>query len=214
MVAILGLLIVIFLIFAGGYNRNISYSDFSIYPLVFSIFGDFTGYALIKVLVHLIAFFGMCKFLRNYYANKNDEEFIIITSLCFALLPFVPAYGLFIAGIPIALNTFLNFRNKNYSILDWFILVILCFFGVFILSFLFVLIIFFGILVYDLITQKKINLSLASSLFIFSLLFIIFEYRLFYHSFTLDTDTIRIGNDTFSQTHLFKISELKTNLKI
>ena len=128
--------------FGNGYSRNLFYSDFSIYPLVFSIFDEFVGYVFIKVIIHLIAFFGMYKFLKNYYAKKNDEEFIIISSLCFALLPFVPMYGLSIAGIPLALNTFLNFRNKNYSILDWFVLFILSFFWLF-HSFIFVCINYF-----------------------------------------------------------------------
>ena len=35
----------------------------------------------------------------------------------------------------------------------------------------------------------------------------------FYHSFTLDIDTTRIGNENYDSTNLLKIAELKTNFK-
>ena len=42
--------------FGNGYSRNLFYNDFSIYPLVFSIFDEFVGYIFIKVIIHLILF--------------------------------------------------------------------------------------------------------------------------------------------------------------
>ena len=89
--------------FGDGYDRNLLFSDLTIYPLFFYLFGDFNAYVLIKLLIHFIAFLGMYKLLENHFFEKNHYDLIIFSSLCFSILPFIPVYGLSIAGVPFGL---------------------------------------------------------------------------------------------------------------
>ena len=155
----------------------------------------------------------MYQLLKNHLSGRKDHNLLVFTSLCFALLPFVPVYGLSIAGVPLAINAFLNFRNNKNGLKDWLVLFILHIYGSFLLSFLFITFIFFGVLIFDYFKSHKLNKKLFLSLMFFSLLFILFQYRLFYVFLFETIESSRINNNTISTSYLYTLSNFKSFIK-
>ena len=137
----------------NGVPRGIFGSEFNLLMWLYVFFDPFIAYAINEFLVHIIAFFGMVLLLKNYFiSTKNNSRNLIIysTATLFAMLPFWSVASLGIAGQPLALYAFLNFRNKSSHYYDWLILFIVPFYSDFVRSFFFFLCFIFIIYFYDL----------------------------------------------------------------
>jgi len=123
-----------------------------------------------------------------------------MVALTFALLPFYSSCGLSIAGLPLALYAFLNFRQGRHSIKDWLILLSIPLYSSFVLSFAFFLFAIFVFWLYDLLVSKKANYIFLLAIFAMALVFLIVEYRLVYSMF-LDSGFIsqRVEYEPFSR---------------
>lgn len=164
--------------FMGGTPRISFGSEFNFILWLYYFFEPFLAYVINIFLIHLIAFLGMYLLLKKYIFNSSEQYFyLLLISLLFALLPFWPSGGLSVAGLPIATYSFLNFRNRTQSKYDFLILFLIPFYSSLVLSFMFYISLLFMFWIYDFIQGKR-NYIFLASIFIFSLLYLLVEYRL------------------------------------
>jgi hypothetical protein len=167
-----------------GLPRNSFPSEFNFIVLFFYLFPPFIAYALNLTLMHFVAFFGMYLLLSTHFIRKQELDYIAIgAALCFALLPFWPFGGLSIAGMPLALYSFLNIRRGFFSYKDWIVIGILPFYSSFVLSFVFFLTLMGLIWLFDVIWNKKWNPYFIGAIILMSLIFLVVDYRLVYSMF-------------------------------
>ncbi len=91
-------------------------SGYNVLTWLFMLLPPLLAYAVNDLLVRLAALFGMVLLLRHHIfkAEINDRYFLIVgAASCFALLPFYPAGGVSVAGIPMLLYAFLNLLEIN-----------------------------------------------------------------------------------------------------
>ena len=167
---------------------RVSYpGEFSFIFILYSIFEPFTAYIINEFFIHVIAFLGMFLLVNKYIFTSSKSGwqyfYIFVPTITFALLPFWTHGGLSVAGQPIVLYAFLNFRHNNYSLKDWLILIVIPFYSSLILSFIFFLFTMGMLWVYDFLTKKKINWSFLSALVLMSGMYLLVEYRLVYEMF-------------------------------
>jgi uncharacterized membrane protein len=169
----------------GGLPRNTFGSEFQGVVWLFSLFPPFPAYALNLALIHFVAFVGMYLLLsRHVIGNEKDRDFIIVGgALAFALLPFWPFGGLSVAGMPLALYTFLNIRNRSFHITDWIILGLIPIYASFPLSFVFFLSVIGLIWFVDLLIKRDTNPVFFFSIFFMTGIFLLIENRLIYDMF-------------------------------
>lgn len=173
-----------------GLPRSSLPEELNFVTLSFFSLPAYAAYALNIGIMHIVAFFGMYLLLKKHFLKEKSNEIIAIgVSLCFALLPFWPLGGLTIAGLPLALFSFLNIRAKNATKTDWVATAILPFFCLFTYSFVFFLFGMFLLWAYDFWKQKKANLLFLAAILLMSGIFLIVEYRLVY-SMLLSQDFI------------------------
>jgi len=180
----------------NGLPRSIYHSELSIMILLFSAFGVFYGYVVNQLLIKIIAFAGMYLFLRHHVFNEKYEEnsaIVILSSLCFSLIPFYPTGSGSVAGIPLILYAFSNILvTYRFKAVDLIIIILFPFYSSLILSGFFVVIAVTAAGVVIAIKQKRINYSLILSLIIISSAYLIREYRLVLYSLSHQFVTHRI----------------------
>ena len=176
----------------GGIERAFLKSEFQFPLLIYKIFPIKIAYAVIRVLMHLVAFIGMYFFLMRYIFSEKDIGLISILSLSYATLPFFTNGFLTIAGQPILLYCLLNIFNKKSSAFDWIVVALFPFFSSLVLgNFFFLFFISFGCLI-NFLLKKEINWKIIIALILFGLTTIIVEYRLFIIQFSGQWETARI----------------------
>jgi hypothetical protein len=168
----------------NGLNRNLYGSEFSVILWLHYFFDSFKATLINQVLIRVIAFWGILSLLKNYFLDTKHSKIILFTSsLCFALLPFYPPAGLTVAGQPLALNAFLNIRNRRHSSKDWLALSLIPFYSSFVLGFVFFLFGVFLLWFFDLCTIKRKNLTFLLSIIVMVSVYLLIEYRLIYTLF-------------------------------
>ena len=156
-------------------------SEFSLWVLLYSLLPPLYAYLTGLTIAHIIGFMGMYLLLKRHFIPEPENEYIaILVSLCFALLPYLPMTGISVAGQPLALFAFLNFRKREQTIRDWLILLGIPFFSSFILSFFFFLTMVGFIWLHDLIKKRDANPKFFLAILFMTLVFVGVEYRLFY----------------------------------
>jgi hypothetical protein len=160
--------------------RIVMGTEFSLWVLLYSLLPPLYAYLTGMAIAHIIGFTGMYLLLKRHFIPEVENDYInILVSLCFALLPYFPIAGISVAGQPLALLAFLNFRCRQQTIKDWLILLGIPFFSSFILSFLFFISIMGFIWLYDLINRKDANPKFLLSIVFMTIVFIGVEYRQF-----------------------------------
>ncbi|MCF0071007.1 DUF6044 family protein [Dyadobacter sp. CY261] len=138
--------------FMGGVPKFTLVSTYNIYYWLNLVLPTFEAYQLYGIFISGIALTGMWLLCRRHL-NLNEPASAFI-ALSFAFTPFLPTWGLSIAGQPLLLFTILNLRRPKPATWNWLILAAFPFTsnfqsaGVFILSALALLI------VHD-VTRKK-----------------------------------------------------------
>jgi hypothetical protein len=158
-------------------------SGFNVLTWLFMIFPPFTAYALNDLLVRLVAVLGMVLLLRKYIIKPGQEghHWIIIgAAVCFALLPFYPAGGISIAGIPLLLYSFLNIRSQEGKPGDFLAIFIFPFYSKLALAGLFIAIALFFLLIIDWVRNKKINLPYLGGLALLTFIYCFTHFHLLY----------------------------------
>jgi hypothetical protein len=157
---------------------------FSLRFWLFYFFNPYVAHVIGQILVRVLAFVGMLLLIKHHFVqDKNDNLVVFGVALTFSLLPYYPPAGLSVAGQPLALYAFLNFRNKQQSLKDWLILILIPFYASLVLSFLFFIIAVSVLWLYDLIVQRKLNYQFLAAIAVMAGLFVFVEYRLFYAVF-------------------------------
>lgn len=170
--------------FLNGIPRNVMGTELNFNLWLYAIFNPFKAYVINIILMHSIAFIGMYALLKEHFLKKNEDTIIITgVALCFSILPFFPFGGLTVAGLPLALYAFLNFRSKKSTKVDWILLFLIPFYSSFYASFIFFLFLMGVLWLYDFIRTKKCNFNFLFSIIFMTLIFLIVEYRLIYNMF-------------------------------
>lgn len=158
-------------------------SGFNVMTWLFMIFPPFMAYALNELLVRLIAFFGMVLFLKEYVipGGKEERYFLVIgVGICFACLPFYPAAGISIAGIPLLLVAFLNILKRKYRYVDFVVIMGFPFYSKLALAGLFIAVVLFIIFVVDGVRRRAINWVYLGGLGVLTVLYVFTHFHLVY----------------------------------
>ncbi|ANQ50229.1 hypothetical protein MY04_2861 [Flammeovirga sp. MY04] len=148
-------------------------SKYSLYILIFKVFGMYWGYIFCRLLMSFVAFFGLYYLLKRYFIKEKKDTIIIqFTAFLFSILPFW-SYTLDIAGVPLFFFILLNFRTSQITHYDYILLIFLGFTTSPVLTGFFVLVIFTFILFFDLFKSKNINKNLFVGLLILSITYIV-----------------------------------------
>lgn len=153
--------------FIDGLPLNGVDSGYNVFTWLLMLFPPFVAYIINDLLIRVVAFAGMVLLLKKYIICPNEKKhhFIIIgASLCFALLPFYPAGGLSIAGLPLLLFGFLNILNHEKRITDFLIIFLFPFYSKLALAGFFIVIVLSILFVFDCLKRRKINPYLAGAL--------------------------------------------------
>ena len=164
----------------GGVPRSSVFGTYDISLLWFSFFGMYWGYVVNKIIMGLVAFWGMFKLLSKYLNSGGLNNFILVgVSLMFAVLPFW-SFTLSVAGMPAVLYAFLNLRSPHPSRLNWFIIGLMPWYSSLVLSGFFMVIILGLIWVFDGIRSKKVNGLFLAGLILFGCMYVLSHIPLFY----------------------------------
>ncbi|MGE5340279.1 MAG: DUF6044 family protein [Candidatus Omnitrophota bacterium] len=158
-------------------------SGYNVMTWLFMILPAFWAYALNELLVRLIALLGMIWLLRKYIIQDKTGEYNFITfgaAVCFALLPFYPAGGISVAGIPLLLTAFLNIRNRESTLTDFLIILAFPFYSKLALAGFFIAVTLFVLFVVDWITKRKINFPYLGGLALLTVTYCFTHFHLLY----------------------------------
>ena len=180
-------------------------SGYNVMTWLFILFPPFTAYALNDLLVRLIAFFGMYLVLSRYFIPTREERLlpiIIGVSLCFSFIPFYPASGISVAGIPLLLYAFLNLLTHRWRFADYAIIVFFPFYSKLALAGFFIAVALFFIFLVHWIKRKKFHFPYFIGLVVLTLVYCFTHFHLLYSfldpSFTSHREEIRpLGIDTW-----------------
>ncbi len=158
--------------------------DFSLRFWIYYFFDPYIAIIIGQIIIRLTAFIGMYLLISRFLIKDNKYQFLACgAALTFSLLPFYPSIGVSVAGQPLVLYSFLNFRENKQKIRDWIIIILIPFYSSFVLSFIFFLIIIFGLWIYDLIKHKRISIFFLISIAVMTLSYVLVNYRLFFKFF-------------------------------
>ena len=164
----------------NGIPRSALYGNYDIGLLWFYLFGMYEGYIINKIIMSLVAFFGMYYLLSRNILPKHTTSIIVFgTSLLFALLPFW-SFTLSVSGLPFVFYAFLNLRNRNSEFLNWAILVVFAFYSSLVLSGIFFIIFLIFILLYDFFRDKSMNFNSLGAIAVLCVSYTISHFPLIY----------------------------------
>ena len=170
----------------GGIPRGFLKSELNFVFLLYKYLSTTNAYRIIKILICLVAFFGMLLFLNRYIFEYENKSLTYLISIAFATLPFFPNGFLTIAGQPLLLFSYLNIYYKKDNKYDWLLIGIFPFFSSLILGNLFFHVFLFAFFISKFYLSGKVNYKIISSFFIFIFFSIVAEYRLFEFTFFSD----------------------------
>ncbi len=169
--------------FLNGIHLSGVDSGFNVLTWLFMIFPPFIAYALNDLLVRLVALLGMVLLLKKHIIKPGEEEqypVIIGSALCFALLPFYPAGGISVAGIPLLLYSFLNILDHQGKTRDFLVILLFPFYSKLALAGFFIAVGLFILFIMDWIRKKKINFASLGALAVLTLAYCFTHFHLLY----------------------------------
>jgi hypothetical protein len=167
----------------GGLSRNALPTVWTLGALPFRLLDPMAALFVNELIIRLVALAGMLLLLRRHVLREGNDLVVYGASVCFALLPFLPAAYLSVAGQPWLLHALLNLRRGRAGVTDWLVVIVfplassLAFVGFYVLLAL-------GLLVaIDTLRQRRIPRSLTLALVLTGGLYAASEYRLLYQTF-------------------------------
>ncbi|MFC1848888.1 DUF6044 family protein [candidate division CSSED10-310 bacterium] len=156
-------------------------SGYNVLTWLFMVLPPFVAYVLHLLVMRLVAFWGMLLFLKTWVFPDQDNRWIIAgVALCFALLPFYPAGGLSIAGLPLLLLAFFNLRASPVSRWNYLYIVVYPFYSKLALSGFFIVLVLFGLFLSDWFRSKRFSLPFFLGLATITLAYIFTHFHLVY----------------------------------
>ncbi len=164
----------------NGVPKAVLGSQFNFIPILYLLFPPFSAYVINLFLIHFAAFFGMLLLLKRINPPSTNTYLLIIygTALCFALLDFWPSGGLSVAGQPLLLYAFLNFKEKTASFWDYIIIILFPFYSSLVLTGAFIVIVLTVWGVLDSIRTIRNNFQFYTSIALLTVLYLVAEYNL------------------------------------
>lgn len=146
----------------GGLERQYLGSPFQLYFWLFAVLPPFGALVATEALTRIIAFVGAYAFIYSFVARapmgQREVALCSLVAACFALLPFWPAGGAAVAGLPLFLwAAFTARKARPRSIVSAAILMcIITFvlFGSMVLSGMFALVLTTSVIVFDLFYRR------------------------------------------------------------
>lgn len=166
------------------------YSNFDIATIFFYVFGIFWGYVINKILMSLIAYFGMFFLLKSHFKIKNIT-ILLLASIAFGLHPFW-SFSMHVAGLPFVFYGFLNIYENKTHFIDYFLIVLFCLSSNLILIGVFVLVIFTYLFVSKWIKEKQIKWPDFFALALMSSTYLLSHYPIIYSFIKKDFITHRV----------------------
>jgi hypothetical protein len=158
-------------------------SGFNVLTWLFMIFPPFTAYALNDLLMRLVALLGMVLLLKKFIIKPQEDEhhwIIIGAAVCFAFLPFYPAGGISIAGIPLLLYSFLEIQEHKGKFIHFLIIFIFPFYSKLALAGVFIAAGLFILWVIDWARNRKINVPYLGGLALLTVTYCFTHFHLVY----------------------------------
>ena len=180
----------------GGLSRDVFGSEFSLYNIMYYLFPGiaayFIGYAL-KIIIGILSFTLLAKdvYKDNY---KKYRPLAVVVGTAFGMIPVFPAYGIAFTSVPLLIYILrrLYYTETFKGRLKWYVALfaypLLSYFsyhGFFILGYMVCAVVILWI------KDKHFPRSLAASVCVLSIGYMVFEYRLFNAMLFSDTVTIR-----------------------
>ena len=178
--------------FLGGISRDVLPSEFSLYSMLYMIMPSFAAYItgyFVKIVIAIASSILLGReVLQEDYADK--KALVWMCGFAYGLLNVFPTFGIPFASIPLVIFLLLRIMRKPsfgwYAALFFYPLVsYFSYFGLFILAYMMLAFVILWM------KNKKIPWRMLLAVFVLSLGFIVFEYRLFYMMLFDDTVTIR-----------------------
>ncbi len=161
-----------------GFPRDLYPSDLNLNSLLFWTFPAINAYCILLILMHILAFLGMFLLCKDFLI-ENHKSICIIIALFFSLIPFWPSGALTVAGQPILIWSLFNLGTKKKTTISWTIIFFFPFCSSLFSGNIFFIIISFLIFIIYCIKKTKIDWQVFLAFFIFTLLSIIIEHRIF-----------------------------------
>jgi len=161
--------------------------NFSLTPLLYSLFDDFIAYTINIYFYLFLGFFSMYLLLKKIL--NIDTILSVLVSLCFSVLPVGPNLGICVSTLPLIIIVFYYFAFKNKIGFSWKVLFLLFypFFSNFTMTGIIILGFWLLGFVILWIKTKKININLLIGFFMLCIGYILIDLRLFYVMFILKT---------------------------
>ncbi len=148
-----------------------SYYDISLTS--FYLFGIYWGYVINKIVIALVAYYGMFLFVNNFLFAKKDIKVSFLAAILFAVQPF---WGVTfsVAILPLMFYGFFTFLyKKNIAWHSWLIMIIVPFCSSLFLTGIFCIVIFTLLLAIKMYKQKKLNYTAILALIVQVLFYVI-----------------------------------------
>jgi len=158
-------------------------SGWNVLTWLMMLLPPFPAYAVHELLVRLLAFLGMGLWLSRVWLRRSRPWLQWGSALCFALLPFYPAGGLSIAGVPLVALSFWFLRHRRWSWAVWVPLVVYPFFAKFALAGLFLLAMAGLYWLAAAVRERRLHLPLLGGIALVGLLFLLTQFHLLYTFF-------------------------------
>ena len=172
----------------GGLDRRFFMTDWTVSHLFYATLPPYWAMVGNLYFLHLTAFIGMFVLLNRHIIGNTRRGLLLAfaAALVFAWLPHRPSAVLSIAGQPLALYVFLNFRKHEATRRDWLIVLLLPFASVFISSFFFLLLMMGAIWLYDLVRTRRATPAFFGAIIAMTGMFVLVEHRLILANFLFD----------------------------
>ncbi|MGG1676821.1 DUF6044 family protein [Neobacillus sp. NRS-1170] len=165
----------------GLLSRNAFGTEYSVIVWLYTLLPTMAAYGLSQALTRLVAFFGMYVLLKAHLLpGERWLPIQIVTALAFALTPFWPSGMLSTLGMPLALWSFLNFRNREDTWKDYLVITLLPLYASIVLGFFFFLSAMGIFWLTDVVRRKGWNLRFLFAIVYMTFIFMLVEYRLVY----------------------------------
>lgn len=166
----------------GGLPRSVYGSEWNYLVWLFYFFKPINALIINEVLIHTIAFVSMRVLLLKLMQRSDPMQAIVVelSALLFAMVPFYPLTGLGVALLPYTFYVLLHFREKTDTYKEWIGLVLIPFFGNFVLVYTFFIIVSLIWLSVESVYRKEVLVRPIAALIGLFVLFLAVEYRLVY----------------------------------
>jgi len=152
--------------------------NFSFITILYAVFPVFVAYCLQYFFSVLIGFFSMCFLLKKILPKYTTM--IILISVLYAILPVVPAMSIAVSTLPLIMLLYFEFLAKEVFSPKVLALIFFPIFSSFVLIGIFILVFWVFGIVFDIITNKRINLNLVFGFLVLCIGYILVDLKLFY----------------------------------